>query len=358
MSLGHGGNVEEIKRKFGINEKIYDFSANINPLGINKKVKNEMIKALDKIESYPDITYHNLKEGIKKFEEVDYENIILGNGAAEVIFNISRGLKPKKAILMAPTFSEYEDSLRSIDCKIEYYKMDKDFLIKEDFLEKLTEDIDITFICNPNNPTGKLTSKRLLLDILERGVKNNITIVVDESFLDFLENKNEYSLVKYIEKYNNLIVVKSLTKFFAFPGIRLGYGLTKNKDYIEKINKISIAWNVNTIALYGGVQALKEEAYMRASREYLREEKNFLLKSLEKFEELEIYSGSVNYIFFKVKIDIDLKTALLNKNILIRSCENYINLEKGYYRIAVRRREENKILIQALEQIFGKRREK
>lgn len=358
MSLGHGGNVEEIKRNYKIAEKIYDFSANINPLGINKKVKNEMIKALDKIESYPDITYHDLKQEIKRFEEVKYENIILGNGAAEVIFNISRGLKPKKALLMAPTFSEYEDSLRSIDCKVEYYNMDKDFLIKEDFLEKMTKEIDIVFICNPNNPTGKLTSKNLLLDILKKGIETDTTIVVDESFLDFLENKNEYSLVKNIEEYRNLIIVKSLTKFFAFPGIRLGYGLTKNKEYIEKINKVSIAWNVNTVALYGGVQALKEEAYMKASREYLKEEKEFLLEALQKFEELELYSGSVNYIFFKVRIDIDLKRVLLKKNVLIRSCENYINLEKGYYRIAVRTREENKILIEALEQILGKRRDK
>ena len=240
MNLGHGGNIEEIARTYNIKEEdIIDFSANINPVGINKNVKNAMIEALDKVERYPDITYHNLKKEISTFENIDYSNIILGNGAAEVIFNISRGLKPKKALIMAPTFGEYEDSLRSVDCNIKYHMLKEEFNLDDTLLKEINNDIDIIFICNPNNPTGVLTKKEYIKDVLEVSKKNNVTVVIDESFLDFVENKNDYSVIDLTSKYNNLIVVKSLTKVFAFPGIRIGYGITGNNDYINLINNIT-----------------------------------------------------------------------------------------------------------------------
>lgn len=347
----HGGNILEIKRKYNIEGEIIDFSANINPLGMSNKVKSGMMEAISFVEHYPDITYFDLKNNIKLYENVDIENILLGNGAAEVIFNISRGLKPKKALLLAPTFSEYEESLKSVDCAIEYYKMDEEFIIKEDFLESLNENIDITFICNPNNPTGALTKRDFLIKVLDKGKDCNITVVVDESFLDFLENKDEYSVINLTKDYENLIVVKSLTKFFAFPGIRLGYGITMNKEYLEKIQKVSISWNVNTIASKAGEIALKEEGYIRATIEYFKEEKEFLLKYLEEFKDIKIFEGHANFIFFKARED--LKEKLLEKGILIRSCENYIGLSKGYFRIAVRKREENISLLEALNKIYN-----
>lgn len=352
MSLGHGGNVEEIKRKFGINEKIYDFSANINPLGINKKVKNEMIKALDKIESYPDITYHNLKEGIKKFEEVDYENIILGNGAAEVIFNIVRGLKPKKVLLPAPTFSEYEDGVKAINGEVVHYILnDENFMLNNGFLEAIDESIDMIFICNPNNPTGKLTSKDFIINVLDKAC--NATVVVDESFLDFIEDKREYSLIDMCEKYKNLIVVKSLTKFFAFPGIRIGYGITGNTEFIRSINDVSVPWSINVVASNGAIAALKEVEYQKNTMEFVKNEKGFLYDGLVKFKELKVFEGSVNFIFFKCNANIDLREELIRYGMIIRSCSNYLGLDLSYYRVAVRTREENLRLIEALGKVFN-----
>ncbi|MGL5417011.1 MAG: threonine-phosphate decarboxylase CobD [Clostridium sp.] len=346
--MGHGGNIEEIKRKFNLNE-ITDFSANINPLGINNKVKEAMIKEIDNIEIYPDITYFNLKKAISEYEEISIDNIFLGNGAAEVIFNIVRAIKPKRALNIVPTFSEYEEALGSIDCEIEHYEMDKDFILKEDFIDSI-KNIDILFICNPNNPTGKIIDKTLIKQILKKGLDESVTIVLDESFIDFLENKNEHSFIGEIEDYENLIIVKSLTKFFAFPGIRLGYGVTKNKEYLEKIKKVEIPWSINRIAQKAGEVALKRTSYIKATIENLNEEKEFLLESLNRFKGLQIFDGTVNFIFFKGKEN--LKELLLEKAILIRSCENYKGLEKGYFRIAVRKREENIKLINALEEIY------
>ena len=353
MGSGHGGNVEEIARKYNLDEKsIIDFSANINPLGLSNNVKEEIIKAIDKVERYPDITYFNLKKAISKYENIKEDSIVLGNGAAEVIFNICRGLKPKKAYLIAPSFIEYEDALKSVDTKIDYYILKEDFVINEDFLNNISNDLDIIFICNPNNPTGVLTSKDFLIKVLQKAVNTNTTVVVDESFLDFVENKNDYTTINEIDKFENLIVVKSLTKFFAFPGIRIGYGITNNQAYIEAINKSSISWNVNTLANFGAIKALSEKQYINDTILYIKKENEYLYNSLKEFKNINLYKGEVNFMFFKCLKSIDLKEELIKKGILIRDCSNYIGLNKGYYRVAVRKRCENEMLIKALKEVL------
>lgn len=353
MGSGHGGNVEEIARKYNLDEKsIIDFSANINPLGLSNNVKEEIIKAIDKVERYPDITYFNLKKAISKYENIKEDSIVLGNGAAEVIFNICRGLKPKKACLIAPSFIEYEDALKSVDTKIDYYILKEDFVINEDFLNNINNDLDIIFICNPNNPTGVLTSKDFLIKVLQKAVNTNTTVVVDESFLDFVENKNDYTTINEIDKFENLIVVKSLTKFFAFPGIRIGYGITNNQAYIEAINKSSISWNVNTLANFGAIKALSEKQYINDTILYIKKENEYLYNSLKEFKNINLYKGEVNFMFFKCLKSIDLKEELIKKGILIRDCSNYIGLNKGYYRVAVRKRCENEMLIKALKEVL------
>lgn len=349
MNLGHGGNVEEISRTYDIKEdEIIDFSANINPVGISMEVKKAMIEALDKVERYPDITYYELKKAIEEYEKVDMNKIILGNGAAEVIFNIARGLKPKKALLPAPTFVEYEDSLTSVECEVKHYKLKEDFNLDSGFIEEIKEDIDIVFICNPNNPTGVLTNKEYILEVLKKANKYNTTVVMDESFLDFVKEKEEFSAIGLINEYENLIVVKSLTKFFAFPGIRVGYGITANVNYINSINNISIPWAINTVAVAGAVAALKQKDYINKSIEYVKAEKEYLFNKLSEFRCLKVYKPSVNFIFFKDIKGLNLKENLLKYGILIRSCDNYIGLDKGYYRVAVRTREENNSLLKAL----------
>ncbi|HBI7114148.1 TPA: aminotransferase class I/II-fold pyridoxal phosphate-dependent enzyme, partial [Clostridium perfringens] len=144
MNLGHGGNVEEIKRIYGLKEnEIIDFSANINPIGISERVKEAMVRGINSIERYPDITYYELKKGISNFEKVALENIVLGNGAAEVIFNIVRGIKPKKALIVSPTFSEYEDALNSVECEVNHYILKDNYSVDNGFLEEIKEELDI-----------------------------------------------------------------------------------------------------------------------------------------------------------------------------------------------------------------------
>lgn len=352
----HGGNVEEISRTYGINvEDIIDFSANINPLGLNSSVKSAMIRALDKVEKYPDISYLELKKSISNFENIDIDTLVLGNGAAEVIFNVIRGLKPRKVLLPAPTFSEYEEAVLSIDGDIEYYhlKEEEDFELNNGLINSLDESIDMVFICNPNNPTGVLTKNTFIEKLSEKALKTNTTIVIDESFLDFVNSECDYTSKYLLEKYKNIIIVKSLTKFFAIPGIRVGYGISKNKDFINLINKVTVPWTVNVVAAEGVIQGLKETDYMRSSIKYVENEKKYLYDNLKEIGNIKVFNPSVNFIMFKVLKDIDLKEEMLKNNILIRSCSNYEGLDNRFYRVAVRSRKENAKILNTLKIIMN-----
>ncbi|MGL5084794.1 MAG: pyridoxal phosphate-dependent aminotransferase, partial [Clostridium sp.] len=339
-------------RKYGISPNdLIDFSANINPMGLNNNVKDEMIKSLSKIDKYPDITYYNLKKSISEYENINYENLFLGNGAAEVIFNIVRGLKPKNVLLPAPTFSEYEEAVLSVDGEVEYYKLqEKDgFSLNSGIINYLNESIDMIFICNPNNPTGVLTKNTFIEKLAVKAMKTKTIIVIDESFLDFISGEEEYTSKTLIEKYTNIIIVKSLTKFFAMPGIRIGYGITSNKEYVNMINKVTVPWSINTVACFGTIKALTEEKYIKDSIKFVEIEKDYLYSCLREIEVIKVFKPSVNFIMFKVLKIIDLKQKMLKENILIRSCDNYEGLDSSFYRIAIRTRSENEKIVKALK---------
>ncbi len=350
----HGGNVEEVARRLKISPKDFiDFSANINPLGLSKKVKKTIEENILKIEKYPDITYHDLKKAIENFEGVSYENILLGNGAAEVIFNVIRGLKPKKALVMAPTFSEYEEALRSVDCSVEhfYLKEEDNFSITENILEKIDNSLDILFICNPNNPTGVLTTSKEIEKILIKAKKTNTVVAIDESFLDFRGDKFLYECKKLLKSYKNLVIIKSATKFFAFPGIRIGYGFTTNDELKEKIDRVSISWSINTLAKEALIAGFLDKEYIEESLEFVEREKDYLYNELIKIKGLIAFKPSVNFIMIKTQ-DKVLYEKMLEQRIIIRRCNNYYGLSDNFYRVAVRTREENEKLIEALKLIL------
>lgn len=350
----HGGNLEEVARRLKISPKDFlEFSANINPLGLSKKVGKAIEENILKIEKYPDITYYDLKKAIESFEGVSYENILLGNGAAEVIFNVVRGLKPKKALLMAPTFSEYEEALKSVDCCIEhfYLKEEDDFSITEDVLEKIDKSLDIIFICNPNNPTGILTTSKDIKKILTKAKETNTIVAIDESFLDFRRDKDLYECKGLLDDFKNLVIIKSATKFFAFPGIRIGYGFTTNEDLKKKIENISISWSVNTLAKEALIAGFLDKEYIEESLSFVEKERDYLYNELLKIMGLRVFKPSVNFIMIKAQ-DKALYDKLLEHKIIIRRCNNYYGLSDKFYRVAVRTRKENEKLLDALKLIL------
>lgn len=350
--ISHGGNIYKKAKELGIPEKdILDFSANISPLGLPAYIRQAMIDAIDGTVNYPDPDCSLLKEAISRQDAVPETKIACGNGGADLLYRLAFGLRPEKVLLPAPAFVEYEEALSAAGARIEYYRMAEDFIIKEDILEKINEDIDFVVICNPNNPTGILTERELILKILERAKQTKTFVMVDECFLEICQNEKEYTVKPYIEKYENLIILKSFTKLYAIPGVRLGYILAGSENVIEKVNHAGQAWSVSHIAQCAGVTALSENTYKQKVIETVSKELSYMKAEFFKLPVI-LYDGAANYLFFQTPGITDLDKRLEKYGIMIRNCGNYVNLGKDYWRVAVKSHEENEKLIKALRVIL------
>lgn len=343
----HGGNIYQY-------EGCLDFSANLNPLGLPERVREAVVESLKDAALYPEVGYAPLKQAIAEYENVPAEQIICGNGAAEVIYTLCRAVKPKTALLPAPTFAEYGQALESMDAEIRYVQLDeeKDFQLGESFLEAITEEIDIVFVCNPNNPTGILVPREYLLRVLNRCEEKNVLLVVDECFLDFVKKPEEYTLAEQLKSSSHLFLLKAFTKRYAMAGIRLGYGLCGNEKILEEMNRMVQPWNISVMAEAAGIAALKETEYVEAGRKIAFEEAEYLKNALREMG-LKVYDSQANYIFFQASEDFFEKA--VEKGILIRDCSNYAGLRKGFFRIAVELHEQNEILVQKFQEILEKK---
>ena len=288
-------------------------------------------------------------------EGINEEFILCGNGAADIIFRIALSKKPKKALVTAPTFAEYEQALSVVGCKTEHYilKEEHDFAVKDDILKYMTDDIDIMFICNPNNPTGRLTDPNLMGEILKKSVEKNITLVVDECFIEFVENPLELTVKPYLPKMDNLIILKAFTKNYAMAGFRLGYCLCSNKETLDEIYEMGQPWSVSIPAQVAGIAALDEDEYVRNAMEVISAERKVLVDSLTGAG-FKVFEPMANYIFFKIKDSAGVKRAAMfrekmrSAGFLIRGCGNYVGLTDEFSRIAVRSVDENLAFIEAM----------
>ena len=234
MKEVHGGNI------YKFNHKVYDFSANLNPLGMPEEVKYAIIENIDKYESYPDPFNRELTTAIGRFHGVSEDRICCGNGAADIIFRIPLALRPKEALIVSPTFSEYEEALGAADCKIRRHLLteEKGFILDETVLYAIDETVDMMFLCNPNNPTGIPVGKELVLSIAEKCRACGAVLVIDECFTEFLDEEESYSVMSEIAELPNVIVLKAFTKIYAMAGLRLGYCICGCSETAEKIRSM------------------------------------------------------------------------------------------------------------------------
>ena len=346
----HGGDIYSYEGKI---DKIIDFSSNINPLGIPEKVKQALHEAVDKSIFYPDPLCRKLKKALSTYYKLPQNYFVLGNGAADIIFKIAQTLKPKKVLLPAPTFSEYEQSLKSVNTEIHYYylKEENKFKVDEDILNYLTTDFDAVYLCNPNNPTGLTIENDLFIQIIEKCKLNNIICIIDECFNDFMENSELYSFLPLINKFDNLVILKAFTKIYAIPGVRLGYAISSNLEIISNIEDCGQAWAVSVFAQEAGIAALQEDEFVSDTVKYISEQRNILNKSLTELD-FDVYDSKANYIFFKNNSNIDIEEKLKKQGILIRNCSNYHGLTNKFFRIAVKSKKDNKFLIDNLKLIL------
>lgn len=335
-----------------LKDNFIDFSNNINPLGLSDNIKNNIIDNLYLCEFYPDNELKNLKNTISEIENIPQENIVMGNGSSDIIFRIVSVLKPKKALLVAPSASDYEKALDANNCAISYHRLleQNKFTLDETILFQLTPNIDICFICNPNNPTGQRVPKQLLLRIAKQCKENNIFLVVDEGFMDFVEQNELYTIKDILPQYDNVLVIKALSKTYAICGIRFGYGLCYNTHIISTLRETAQKFNISTLACIAVITALQEKDYIMKSRAVIREEYEFLKDGLENLG-FTVFPSKANFILCKSK-QISLADRLKEKGFLIRRCENFRGLGNNYFRISIKGRELNQRLLQAISEVL------
>ena len=336
----HGGDIYQ-------NNVELDFSVNINPLGIPKKVKEEMHKAIDSCEHYPDISHTKLIAKIAENYHIPAEHILCGNGASELFVAIVHAVRPRKIIIPVPSFFGYERAAGVTDAVVTYYEMKEsdNFCLTENFLQELQEDVDLLFLANPNNPVGNTIEESLLEQICDRCKEKQITVVLDECFLEFTEKKGFFSKHNLYD-YPNVIVVKAFTKLYAIPGVRLGFLFCGGKEQTDRISLQLPEWNISVIAEAAGLAALEEKEYCDETVSYIRTEREYLEKELENAD-IQVFPGEADFLLLKTKQP--LYDRLLEQKILIRDCSNYKGLQTGYYRVAVKQHEDNEKLIAAIK---------
>ena len=322
-------------------------------MGLPEEVKAAIRDEIEECDKYPDPFCRELVSALSEYENVDEKYLLCSNGAAEIIFRLSLALKPKKALIFAPTFADYEKALHTVECVIEYYLLEEEneFCVMDNFLEKIDKDTDIIIICNPNNPTGQLCRKDFLKKVLDRARENNTFVMVDECFMEFVDEPQDYTVKEFLKYYENLLILKAFTKIFAMPGLRLGYGITSNYELIEKMRLCGQDWSVSNLAQTAGICALKQEKYLAETKQLIKTEKKYLINNLEKMG-FVIVGSKANYVFLKANNIAQLEKKLLSKGILIRSCSNYINLNAEFYRVAVKNSTDNKRLIKAIGEVM------
>lgn len=345
----HGGNI------YDYNQITLDFSANVNPLGMPKGAVRVLKEQVEAASRYPDMKGSRLRQQIAVHDGVAVPHIVLGNGAAELIYGICNALRPERCLVMAPTFSEYEAAIQVFGCKLSrmHLKAEEDFRMTRHEMSDLfswirnTTGKRILFFCNPNNPTGVLMEKQHLLRIADICEQEGVFLCVDECFLPFLKEEAAYTLKTEVQAYSHLIVLRAFTKFYAMPGLRLGYALTSNSELLNRFHKVLPPWNTSALAQLAGVEALQDEIYERDTRQLIEEERIYLMTEMKNGLVKKVFSPSANFIFFQA--EDGLFQTLLQQGILIRDCRDYVNLEPGYYRVAVRTHAENMVLIRALK---------
>ncbi|MEG1448376.1 MAG: threonine-phosphate decarboxylase [Oscillospiraceae bacterium] len=347
----HGGDIYSLSKNQG---EIIDFSANISPLGLPSAVKQAIITAMSSFDKYPDTNCTKLCERLGEYYNLPNDYFYCGNGAGDIIFRFVKAAKPKNALILAPSFSEYSLACDIENVNIKNYCLseENDFATQNDILDYIDEKIDVVFICNPNNPTGKITEKNLLVSILDKCRKVGAILFLDECFLDFTGEEN-LSCLNFVENNQNLVILKAFTKIYAMAGIRLGFAVTSNKDLIAKMKSCGQPWNVSTVAQVAGVSAIGQDEYKKQVIKIIKTENAFLKNGLESLG-LKVFSSCANYMLLKNTINkIDLKAELIKQGILIRSCGNYIGLDERFYRIAVKNHKDNQKLLDSIEKVVN-----
>ena len=345
----HGGDLVSARVLWA--GEVLDFSANLNPLGMPEGVRRAAAEGVEEAVHYPDPLCRALSAAIARRDGVAPGQVLCGNGAADLVFRLAFSEGPRRALVTAPTFSEYEAAVSAAGCTVVRHILDRarNFDLTGAVLDELTPELDLAFFCTPNNPTGRVIDRGLLEAILEKSRAAGVRLVVDECFLALSDGGEAAGLAGYLEPYPNLLLLRAFTKSYAMPGLRLGYCLSADGALLDRISRCAQPWSVSAPAQAAGLAAAAEPSHPRLARALIARERSRLKRALEGLG-LEVIPSAANYLLFRAPGITDLRERLLRRGVLIRSCADYPGLGEDDYRIAVRLQEENEQLIRAMKE--------
>ncbi len=347
-ACSHGG-------VYSVNPKLVrvDCSSSVNPLGTPKKAIAVIQKnAKSLAQMYPDPECRELKKSLSRYLRVDQEWIIVGSGAIEIIYWFARTFAKSRVVIPAPTFCEYELASHKAGAGVTLVPL-HDFELGADKIIEKAKGADAVFLCNPNNPTGMLATRQIK-KIIE-SVDSSTKILLDECFIELIDNPDANSMIGRIREFDNLVILRSLTKSFGLAGLRVGYSVC-NPALGGKLSADKIPWNVNGLAQAAGVAALADKKYLPRARAIVRKERKFLHDSISKLKSFSPSRSDANYFLVRLqgRNSAQFRNALLKKTgVLVRDCSTFTGMGSQHVRVAVKARKENLRLLKALEGFDG-----
>ena len=363
----HGSDLEKIADYYHLDkEKIVLFGANVNPLGLSRQVKKDLAEHLDIISSYPDRDYTDLKKAIAAYTNTSPEHIVVGNGSTELISLLISQRAPKRALLLGPTYSEYARELNLVGGTLEYYnlKEEQDFRLDiSDLTDTLKSDIDLLIICNPNNPTSSAISTADMKKLLTVCRSLGIFVMIDETYIEFAPEGTSLSAVSLVpefdiaeitaipltDEFDNVMVIRGVSKFFAAPGLRFGYGLTSNQAFLQTLLTHQNPWSLNSVGAYAGERMLKDTDYIQKTWSLIDSERTRMCTELSGLDTVKIYPAYANFVLVKILKEVltsfDVFEKAIHQNLMIRDCSSFESLNGEYVRFCIMNPEDNDRLL-------------
>lgn len=352
----HGSDLEKIEQVYGVKkEDIISFSANVNPLGISFRLKETLAEHLDAITSYPDRDYRSLRLCIADYVQTDFENIVVGNGSTELISLFIQITHPKKALIVGPTYSEYEREVSLGGGRSHYFRLTESSEFELDIAtlaEELSNDIDLLILCNPNNPTSSIINRRQMREILDLCKRKSILVLVDETYIEFTEDPDSVTAVPLTKYYNNIIILRGVSKFFAAPGLRLGYAICGSRDLLKEINYRKNPWTINSLAAIAGEIMFTDKEYRDETRSLICSERKRVCEKITPQTGYKVFHPYANFVLVKIlREDItseELFDITIRKHLMIRDCSTFPFLNNKYIRFCFMKPEQNDALLNIL----------
>lgn len=358
MTSIHGGNLYAFARSRGLSpDQVLDFSASINPLGWPRGVAQVYRRAFAQVAHYPEPYAETLTHALALYHDLDPRAVLVGNGSTQLLYLLARVLAPRRALIVAPSFSEHKAALQHSHAHIDHLVLRPPlFALSLDRLQTaLTKSCEMLILTNPNSPTGALLSRAELAAIVRICRTTQTQLVLDETFVDWME---EASLKHWAVRHASVIVLRSLTKFFALPGLRVGYLIARPR-LIARLRTQLEPWSVNAIAQEVAHACLNDQHFVHRSRAFLERERSWLMRQLLAIANLHPLPSRANFLLVQISPGgmsaTELVRHLATWHILVRDCGNFVGLGKRFFRVAVRTRSENVQLVAALRAILGTR---